>query len=368
MLIPNYSNSILQIKDLVLNSKSKKTLFILIDALGYSSLEKIKKDKYVKKILKESKLKKISSVSPTTTAAAITSIFSGEPPGKHGLYEWKIYSSKIKMEFKPLPFVAVDERMQKKFEKIATPSLIKHKDFIKDLYKKEISVYQIYPHGLEGSRYNFKKGNLIYYRNIVDAVVKTKKVIKSEKKKSSFYLYLPQYDESEHLNGPFSEESLSLAKELFRLIYKELFSVKGLKILISADHGCMEVKKEIKLENKRWFWESIWKNLKSCCGRKILPVGGSRDMFLHVKEKKIGYVIEVLKRKLDKYAEIYRTKDLIEKGFFGKKVSKQFLKDVGNVVMLPKENVDITFYVKHKFKGDHGGLSEDELFVPLIIR
>ncbi|MCD6575751.1 MAG: alkaline phosphatase family protein, partial [Nanoarchaeota archaeon] len=364
---PDYRNSILQIKELIMNSRSKKTLLILIDGFGYKIFEELLKDRQMKKTLRKFKTKKISSVFPTTTAAAITSIFSGEPPSKHGIYEWHMYSSKIKMEFNPLKFEAVDESMQKKFEKVATPKLIKHRDFTEELQKKKTRVYQIIPYEIVGSNFNPKKSKFIGYRNTVEAIVKTKHAIKNENRKSFFYLYLPQYDESEHLNGPYSEESLKLAKEILKLIHEELLSIKGLKFIITADHGCMEVKKEINLEKLSWFWDNVWKNLKPCCKRKILPVGSPRDIFLHVKESKVDYVVEVLRKKLKKYAEVYKTNYLIKEGVFGGIVSKQFRKDIGNVTILPKNGILISFYSEKKAKGFHGGLSEEELFVPLMI-
>jgi len=370
MLEPNYKDSILQIKDIILNSKSKKTLFILIDAFGYDTFKKSIKDKEIKNIFAKFKVRKVSSVFPTTTAAAITSIFSGEPPGKHGIYEWHMYSSKIKMEFKPLMFEAVDENMQSKFEKVATKKLVKHKNFTKELTKNGVEVYQIVPYEIVNSKYSsFGKGKIIGYRNFVEAIIKTKHAIRNEKKKSFFYLYLPQYDESEHLNSPYSEESIKLAKEILRLLDEEIFSIKGLKIILTADHGCIEIKKEIKLENKKWFWKEVWENLKPCCRRKILPVGSPRDLFLHAKKNKIDRVINILKKKIGKYAEIYKTEELIKIGLFGEKVSRQFKKDIGNVTILPKDGILISFYNSEKeTKGMHGGLSKEESFVPLIIK
>ena len=256
--------------------------------------------------------------------------------------------------------------MEKKFEKIATSKLIKHKDFMKELNKKKVKVYQILPYEIINSNFNFKGGRKIPYMNIVEAVVKTKQVILNEKRKSFFYLYLGQYDESEHINGPYSEESLKLVKAILKLIDEELLKIKGLKIIITADHGCMDIKEEIKLEKKKWFWEEVWKNLKPCCGRKVLPTGSPRDIFLHVKQNKIDYVLEVLKKKIGKYVDIYKTSYLIKEGVFGKSISKQFKKDIGNITILPKENICISFYNEHDFHGMHGGLSEDEIFVPLI--
>ena len=366
MLKPNYKNSILQIKELILNSKRKKTLLVIIDAFGYSILKEVLKDKEVKNILKKFKIEKISSVFPTTTTAALTSIFSGEAPGKHGLYEWEMYSDKIKMEFKPLKFEAVDEKKQKKFEKIATKKLIKHKNFMKELSKKKIKVYQILPKEIINSNFNFRGGIKIPYRNLVEAIVKTKHAIINEQRKSFFYLYFPQYDESEHTNGPYQEESIKVVREIIKLLNEEIFGIKGLGVIISADHGCTKIKKEIKLENKKWFWKDVWKNLKPCCGRKILPVGSPRDIFLHVKENKVNNVIETLKKKIGKYAEIYKTDYLIKEGLFGEKVSRQFKKDIGNVTILPKEGIIITFYRDARFKGFHGGLSKEEIFVPLV--
>ena len=99
-----------------------------------------------------------------------------------------------------------------------------------------------------------------------------------------------------------------------------------------------------------------------------MPVGSPRDIFLHVKENKVDYVIRILRKKIGGYAEIYKTSYLIKTGVFGEKVCRQFKEDIGNVVILPIEGVIISFYGKGKINGMHGGLSEKELFVPLMTK
>ena len=367
MLKPDYKNSIIDISKVISKRMRKKTLFVLIDSMGYGNFKEVIQDKEIKNSLKIFNVKKISSVFPTTTAAAITSILDGRPPGEHGIYEWRMYSDIIKMEFKPLKFMAVDPLMQRKFGRIAQRKLVMHKNFMNKLKRNGVKVYQIIPREIVNGVYNsYGCGNVIGYSNFVEGIIKAKHAITNEKRKSFFYLYLPQYDESEHINGPHSEESIALLKEMLKLIIKELSTIKGLKIIMTADHGSMEIKKEIKLDKQRWFWEGVWENLRPCCKRKILPVGSPRDIFLHVKKGKIDNVTTLLEKKIGKYANICKTKELIQDGFFGDKVSPQFIRDVGDIVILPRKGFVVSFYNEVKLKGMHGGLSEEELFVPLL--
>jgi hypothetical protein len=63
---------------------------------------------------------------------------------------------------------------------------------------------------------------------------------------------------------------------------------------------------------------------------------------------------------------ICETSRLIEEGFFGSKtVSEDFLKRVGNLVILPYGNNSIWWYEKgrfdQKFFAMHGGLTREEM-------
>ncbi len=139
-------------------------------------------------------------------------------------------------------------------------------------------------------------------------------------------------------------------------------------VMMSSDHG------QIDVNPQKVFFLNKLKWLNSCLkrspeGRIIEPYGLYRDVFLQIKEDKVDFAIKKL-QKLD--ADIWLTKDSIKNGLFGiNKPSKNFLERVGDVLILPRKNKMIWY--KHTkdesvdLEGMHGGLTQEEMIIPLAV-
>ena len=107
-------------------------------------------------------------------------------------------------------------------------------------------------------------------------------------------------------------------------------------------------------------------------GKTILPTGGARDVFLHVKEEKLAETQKLLTKKIGNKAKIVETKDALNKGLFGQgEVTREFIERAGNLLILPYRNETVWFEhftnIKYNPIGQHGGLNEEEMLVPLIV-
>ncbi len=80
----------------------------------------------------------------------------------------------------------------------------------------------------------------------------------------------------------------------------------------------------------------------------------------------------LLQKMLGARADVLRIEQLIQAGLFGPVApSPDFMKRVGNLVILPRGNETVWWYEKGrlqvKHNGLHGGLSRDEMEIPLIL-
>jgi predicted AlkP superfamily pyrophosphatase or phosphodiesterase len=210
-----------------------------------------------------------------------------------------------------------------------------------------------------------------------DLIVNLRKNLEKTKGSAYFFVHLSNLDTIAHEYGPDSYEYGAELSLISYLLNKELVekidntTAKETLVLMTSDHGGVNIVPQ----NTTYLNEfpQVVKNLQvSKGGRRILPTGSARDVFLHVKEDKLAETKELLTQKIGGKAKIVETKKAIKNGLFGLgDVGSEFFERAGNLIILPYRNETVWF---EHFKGrrlnllgHHGGLSEEEMLVPLAI-
>ena len=151
----------------------------------------------------------------------------------------------------------------------------------------------------------------------------------------------------------------------------ETKTAKETLLLVTADHGGLNVKPSettyLNCLPKAILNLQVGKNRKA-----ILPLGGPRELFLHIKEEKLAETKEWLVQKIGNKAQIIETKEAAEKGLFGLGIpERDVIERTGNLMILPYGNETVWYENseggKISFLGQHGGLHEEEMLVPFAI-
>jgi len=143
--------------------------------------------------------------------------------------------------------------------------------------------------------------------------------------------------------------------------------------LLTADHGHAEVDPETAIYlNRDPAFAGIEKYIKrNLAGDTLVPAGSPRDFFLYIKDDLLDEAQDFIQSRLVGKADVVKTEDLIEAGYFGESISETFLSRVGNLVILSYLHESVWWYEKDKFEmnyyGHHGGLTPQEMEIPLII-
>lgn len=360
---------------------SAKVVFIFVDAFGWTFFEKYK-DKYpsLRRFMEKGMISRITSQFPSTTAAHVTSINTGLPVGESGVYEWFYYEPKLDAVIAPLLFSFARDKERGTLESInANPAeLFPKKTIYKSLKKVGVESNVFLPSEFIKSPYNnivSAGANLYPYISPAEGLTAMAEMLKNTSKKSYYFFYYGKIDSIGHEYGTgtsYFDSEVDLFFNSLENAFFKLLEEKDNKtlVLLSADHGQTNINPKTTIYiNKKI--KNIEKYLKTNKTRDIIaPEGSCRDMFLHVKEELLAEFTDKLKILLKGKAEIYSTQLLIEKGFFGEKISKKFLSRVGNLVILPYKGESVWWYEKGVFEqkhiGHHGGLTDEEMEIPFL--
>lgn len=353
-----------KIKKILLNKE--KVVFILVDAFGWKFYKSVREDsKFFKEIRKRGIEEKITSQFPSTTTAHVTSVITGKDVSTHGFFEWFTYDSKINEVFTPFLF-----------DYEGKEEILPKDNLFKELKENGVCSTIITPNYINNSYYSrelFKDGKVKGYDSVEEMFDILLQGIKKDKGKNFYYIYYPQIDSIGHEYGMSSYKAYFEINNFIKALdnfYNNVLD-KGVNegiFILSADHGQMEIKDRIYLNELIPNIEEYM--LKDSKVRSIVPVGYNRDMFLYIKKEFETYVYELLKEKFKDKGEIYLVKDLIDKGVFINP-SETFLSRMGNIVIIPYDGYGVWWFEKGKYeislKGSHGGLTKDEMEIPLLI-
>ena len=343
-----------ELKKIIPNNKH--VLFILSDGTGSNLIDKLPKDS----ILKSHKLNDMLTIFPSTTSCVLTSIVTAKFPLEHGIWGWFNHNNKYNIDYYSLLFLERKDNKSLKEYDINPKEIYKEPSLLNELSAK---VNVLFPESIVNSVYSKYVGNdenRYSYKNFSDIIEFIKN--NCEKYSSSYtYLYLPNIDDLEHDNGV---DSKIVLEELIKIdnLVKTLSHIKDLTIIFTADHGQTNIKKY-----ETFNFSKYDKYLNAYPSIDY----GTASYF--VKDGKDEEFIQEFKKDFDHNMLLFKKEDFINNGFFGLgNVNEETINNLGNYISICQKGV---FFVNNPkiedyygvIKGNHSGLSRDEMVIPLIV-
>jgi predicted AlkP superfamily pyrophosphatase or phosphodiesterase len=364
--------------------KINKVVLLVIDGFGFNQfINYYKENPFLANLTNNGEVCPLTSVFPSQTTNALTTLNTGLTPQEHGLFEYFIYLKEIGV-VNALRFERIgSKRRNNLIDEGFDPSilLLKGKTVHKALKEKGINTFT---HINASNAYNacsklvFQGSTVIPAVKSSDSIVTLRKNLEKNSGNSTyFFVHLDTLDAISHEYGPQSYEYYAELSMITNLLNRELVqkidskTAKETLLLVTADHGGVNVDpKETTYLN---YLPKTILNLQVGKNRKpILPTGSPREIFLHIKDEKLVETKEWFLQKIGNKAQIIETKKAAEKGVFGlREASEGFFERTGNLMILPYGNQTVWFENPEgrriSYLGQHGGLNEEEMLVPFAI-
>lgn len=357
----------------------KKVVLLLVDGLGHNTWHsQAVKTSFFGRVAGGGFNRRLTSVFPSATAASVTTLSSGLTPQEHGLLDWHMYFDELDRVIITLPFTPIgSEKIDELLQAGADPRILfDNVTLYEKMAQAGIQSYVLQDQSFANSSYTklvTKGASIIACADAKDMARKLGELLGRASGPAYFYVYYGDLDRVSHVYGPNSAEySLALSR-FSATLQEELLdrvSPKDLQdtvLLVTADHGQIAVDpdKTIYLNE---YSEIVDALAVSPAGNPILPWGSAREVFLRVKDSLVEETAKKLAAIFEGKADIYRSEDLLSKGWFGHgSQHPYFLNRIGNVVILPRSNNLIWYLYPNGHKttkcGLHGGLSPEEMYV-----
>lgn len=340
--------------------KAKNVVLIVLDGLGYEYLMKYGKDLKLKKHLRG----KITSIFPAATTACVPAFLTGMSAYEHGMSGWYSYLKELGMVITPLPYITRTGGLS--LDKVEFRKLFDVNPFSK---KVSVKSYILNPAEFYDSAFNRAtkgKSKLLGYKNIKDMFYNINRLLVKGGKKY-IYAYHSNPDSLMHEFGVEDKGVLREVKKIdkeFANFIRRIRSTKSI-IIITADHGLITVPKNRQIDTLKYAELNKFLRIPLC--------GEGRMGYAYVKAGREKEFEEYVKNKLGFCCELMKSEEAVNKGWFGKGKMHPCFKDrIGDYLLIMKENYGIKDFVadsdpEDQNIGRHGGVSKEEMFVPLFV-
>ncbi|HUN23860.1 MAG TPA: alkaline phosphatase family protein [Anaerolineales bacterium] len=360
-----------------------KVVLFFLDALGWRFVaERIEQYGFLRAAHTRGRITQLTSQFPSTTAVHMTTMQTGLEVGQHGHYEWFHYDPTCDEMICPLMFgLAGSGPETLRALNLRAEDVYPAEQFGAQLREAGVGITSFLEKSIVPSTYSqfaTAGGNLIPYQTLAEGLSMLADCLQSDVGKQYYFFYYDGVDAVAHRFGPsapaVSAEIDMLLTTLDRQLVQPLSGkANNTLILAFADHGQIDVDptQTLYLDEDPAFAglkDLIKRNQR---GKLLVPAGSARDLFLHIQAGQIPAAEAILRAGLGELGQVHRTADLLAQGYFGQlPVSPRLLARLGDLVVLPRPGQMIYWHesgkFEQKFRGHHGGLTPEEMLIPLI--
>lgn len=344
-----------------------RVALVYFDAFGWRFLERHADHP----LFAAAEVERWSSCFPSTTTVHSTTIHSGLSLGEHGLYEWNVYEPRLNRLVTPLWLCfAGDDRPGTLLEAGLTAQ-----DLFPDqtIYSRLLPVpsHVAMPVGIarsQTSRTLLQPATVHSFDDDAEGLALLCAALAAEERGYGT-IYFADSDSLMHMVGPDAPEVAALMEATLSAIATAPWP-DGTLVLLTADHGMEGISPE-RTTYVNVVWPELGQHLVvGADGKPLAPAGSCRDLFLHVLPERLDEVEAHLAELLAPVAQVRKVEALLAEGLFGPNVTEALTSRLANLVVLPAPGEAAYWFEQDRFEqhfhGQHGGLSANEMEIPLV--
>ncbi|EXI68390.1 MAG: Type I phosphodiesterase / nucleotide pyrophosphatase [Candidatus Accumulibacter adjunctus] len=339
---------------------ARNILLLLVDGLGLRMLSRHPGSPQLQRHLVGS----MTSVFPSTTASAITTVMSGLAPAQHGLSGWHMYLDEIDQTLAILPLTPRQEAPRLLPEQLPA-RLFSHASLFEALRRE---CWVVAPRSIAGSPFNAwhsRGARVAAYATLPEMYSCLAQLLLESVSPRYVYAYYPELDSLSHHYGSDSRQAQRALADLDAGFGGLLRVLRGSNswLLVTADHGFIDspARRVISLDDHPGLAALLQRPL---CGER-------RVAYCYVAESDRPAFEAYVRRHLSRAVHLYASEHLVAAGWFGPPPwHPRLLSRIGDYTLLMKDNWTIKDWLpgeRHfSMLGVHGGISASEMRIPLI--
>jgi hypothetical protein len=354
----------------------RRVILLLVDALALHRLQRWMSDGTApvwSRLAEQGKLAALTSITPSTTSTALTSLWTGRSPAEHGIVGYELWlkeygvvsnmilhapiafendtGSLVKAGFKPEGFLNLPTLGTHLAFHGARSYALQHRSILRSglsqMFLKDVDV-----HG---------------YLTPAEMWVNLRHLVESNPGlRQYFWVYTGQLDHFSHYYHPDDERvaaefaELSQAFEQHFLNRLSPHARQGTLLLLSSDHGMLATRKSAGYDLRNH--PGLTRNLP------ILPTGEHRLMYLFIRPSQADQVRSYFECTWPGQFVFLEPSEALARGLFGPGNPHPRLMDrLGDLIAVARGEAYLWWAEKENMLvGQHGGLSPEEMIVPLL--
>jgi len=348
-------------------------ILVVVDALGWNQWLQMLKNPDEMEICALELMAPITSIAPSTTAAALTTLWTGMPPAVHGVVGYEVWLKEFGVVANMIlhsaaSFVGdVGGLRRAGFQPetfLPVPTLGTH------LMAHGVHPYAFQPLAISRSGLStmlMSQTQVVPYQNLSDLWVSLEKtLIQREDEKVFSYVYWGDLDELSHRFGPQDERiplEFALFSRMFARFYTRMHQCKHPRTLylLTADHGQVSTPPAVEYDLREH------PQLMDCLA--LPPTGESRMTYLFVHPGKEQFLMDYVEQTWPGCFIMLPAAQVIASGLLGSGSMHPRLNDrMGDWIVFPQKSGAYWWWANKEnlLNGRHGGLTRDEMLVPLL--
>lgn len=331
-------NATLPQADALLKKEYKNVILILLDGMGTIAMEKLlSAEGFFRRNLQCS----YSSTFPPTTVAATTAIMSGLYPNQSAWLGWSGYFDEIDRNV--VYFTNKDNDTGEKLEGFrAAETYVPYTNI-----RESIEAAGIHTHWLT----SWNSPACKTYAGMCGEIRR----LCEGNGRQFVYAYWEEPDNTMHKKGVYTAETHTLLKELEAETEQLSAALQDTLLLVTADHGLLDSRTVLLSEDEE---------IIACLVRN--PSIESRAMNLFVKEDCKERFEQLFRAKYGDHYQLLPMTEVRNRQLFGCGLDHVRLhRMLGDYLAIATDEVTLRMKDK-KFIGEHGGMTAEEMLIPLI--